>query len=286
MSRRFILLCAAVVVVGCTAARTTTGTRPWNTRHTPRATFLSEPGSEPVADLDAVSLAVSAEDRGDEDRALDEGRRPAETLRFFEIAPGMRVAELGAGRGYTTELLARVVGPSGVVYAQNSPWVLQAFAAEPWAERLTKPVMRNVVRLDRELDDPFPPEVSDLDAVVFVLFYHDAVWLNADRERMNRAVYEALKPGGIFGIVDHSSWPGRGVTEVSSLHRIDERLVRQEIENAGFELVDQGFFLRNPDDKRDWNASPRDAGELRGTSDRFVLKFVKPGAAPSVARHE
>ena len=235
---------------------------------------------------DDVSTAVNAPDRSNEDRALDVGRLPEETLRFFGVTAGMHVAELGAGTGYTTELLARIVGPTGVVYAQNAPQILEAFAAQPWAERLAKPVLKNVVRLDRDFDDPLPPEVVDLDAVIVVLFYHDTVWLDADRERMNRAVYNALKPGGVYGIVDHSSWPGRGMSEVRTLHRIDERVVRDEVESVGFELVDQGFFLRNPDDARDWNASPREAGELRGTSDRFVLKFLKPDSAMPVELSE
>jgi predicted methyltransferase len=231
---------------------------------------------EAVSPSEPAALVVAAADRSDDDRALDDGRHPAELLAFLEIEPGMHVGELGAGTGYTSELLARMVAPTGVVYAQNDPWVLEKFAATPWAERLRKPVMANVVRLDRPFDDPFPAEVGQLDAVVIVLFYHDTVWLHADRDRMNRAVFAALKSGGAYCVVDHSSWPGRGTDEVETLHRIDEKVVRSEVERAGFELADQAFFLRNPDDTRDWNASPRAAGDRRGTSDRFVLKFVKP----------
>src|SRR5262249_57506353 len=138
---------------------------------------------------------------------LDAGGRPSEMLAFFGIAPGMRVAELGAGGGYTTELLARTVGPSGVVFAQNSPLILSRFAEKPWSARLEKPVMRNVVRLDREFDDPLPPEVRDLDAVLVVLFYHDTVWMHVDRPRMNAAIFRALRPGGVYAIVDHTPRP-------------------------------------------------------------------------------
>jgi predicted methyltransferase len=226
--------------------------------------------------IDAYAAIVASPDRAEEDRQLDVGRAPAEMLRFFGVHDGMRIAELGAGGGYTTELLARSVGPQGAVYGQNSPVILERFAEAPWRTRLQKPQMKNVTRVDREFDEPLPPEVAGLDAVLIVLFYHDTVWMNVDRARMNRAIFEALKPGGVYGVIDHSSWPGRGTSEVQTLHRIDEQLVRAEIEAAGFELADQAFFLRNPEDKRDWNASPRSAGELRGTSDRFVLKFVKP----------
>ncbi|WP_437987275.1 class I SAM-dependent methyltransferase [Sorangium sp. So ce117] len=225
----------------------------------------------------ALRAVVDAADRADADRALDAGRKPAETLAFFGIQPGMKVAELAAGGGYSAELLARAVGPGGVVYAQNNRFVLERFAEKPWSERLKKPVMKSVVRVDRELDDPLPPEARDLDAVFFVLFYHDTVWMEADRAAMNRAVFRALKPGGVFAIVDHAGRAGTGVTEVKTLHRIEEKIVREEIERAGFRLAAEATFLRSPADTRDWNASPMVAGDKRGTSDRFVLKFVKPG---------
>src|SRR6185295_12291493 len=146
----------------------------------------------------------------------------------------------------------------------------------PWSERLAKPAMANVVRVDRELDDPLPPDAKNLDAVFVVLVYHDTVWLEVDRARMNRAVFDALKPGGVYAIVDHSGRPGTGTTETKTLHRIEEQTVREEIERAGFRLAAEGSFLRNPADTRDWNDSPSAAAERRGTSDRFVLKFVKP----------
>jgi predicted methyltransferase len=244
------------------------------TRSSGPARAASDPDSIP----DAVQVAVDAPDRSADDRALDAGRRPARTLAFFGIRPGMRVAELGAGGGYTTELLARVVGPSGRVYGQNSPFILQRFAEAPWSARLAKPGMKNVVRLDREFDDPFPADLRDLDAVLIVLQYHDTVWMKRDRARMNRAVFSALEPGGVYGIVDHSAKPGAGLDDVESLHRIEEANVRREVEAAGFQLAAEGDFLRNPQDARDWSASPRAAGERRGTSDRFVLKFVKPKA--------
>ena len=224
---------------------------------------------------------VDAADRSDDDRKIDHGRHPAETLTFFGIAPGMKVAELMAGGGYTAELLARAVGPTGVVYGQNSHLILGRFADKPWSARLAKPVMKNVVRADRELEDPLPPEAKDLDAVFMVLFYHDTVWQKVDREKMNHAVFQALKPGGVFAIIDHSGRPGTGVSEAQTIHRIEEKVVREELEHAGFKLAGEASFLRNPADTRDWNDSPREAADRRGTSDRFVLKFVKPVAPPA-----
>jgi predicted methyltransferase len=188
----------------------------------------------------------------------------------------MKVAELGAGGGYTTELLARAVGPSGVVFGQNSPWILEKFAEKPWAARLAKPVNGNVVKVTRDFDDPLPAEAKELDAVFLVLFYHDTFWMKVDRAKMNAAVLRALKPGGVFVIVDHSARAGAGSTEVQTTHRIESSVVVAELTQAGFRPAGEGNFLRNAEDKRDWNASPGAAAERRGTSDRFVLKFVKP----------
>ena len=248
-----------------------------------------KPRADVVTTVDVpaeVRAAVAAKDRTQADRALDPGRHPAETLAFFGIAPGMRVADLGAGGGYTTELLARVVGPKGTVYGHNSPFILERFAAKPWKERLARRVNRNVQRVDSDFDQPLPPDVHDLDAVVMILFYHDTVWMGADRAHMNAAIFRALKPGGVYGIVDHSARAGTRMDDVKTLHRIEERVVRDEVEEAGFKLVAEATFLHNPEDTRDWNDSPTAAGPRRGTSDRFVLKFVKPlpAATPSATR--
>ena len=167
-----------------------------------------------------------------------------------------------AGAGYTAELLARAVAPNGVVYAQN-PRVILEGSGEQWATRLATPPARNIVRVDRELDDPFPPEARNLDVVVINLVYHDTVWLAVDREKMNRAVFGALRSG-------------KGIADVQTLHRIDEAVVRDEVRRAGFVLETGDSFLRNPSDMRDWNDSPAAPPERRGTSDRFVLLFAKP----------
>ncbi len=240
------------------------------------ASSVAARASSEIQVPESIRSVVASPDRSEADRALDAGRHPAEMLAFFEIAPGMRVADLGAGGGYTTELLARTVGPEGAVFGQNSKFILERFAEKPWSERLAKPEMKRVVRVDRELDDPLPPEAKDLDAVFIVLFDHDTVWQKTDREKMNRAVFQALEPGGIYAVVDHSARAGTGLDDVQTLHRIDESVVKKEIEAAGFQLAAEADFLRNPADTRDWNDSPSAAKERRGTSDRFVLKFVKP----------
>ncbi|KFE60620.1 class I SAM-dependent methyltransferase [Hyalangium minutum] len=240
------------------------------------STQSESPAAAPPLTAAAAMAIVQAPDRTEEDRALDEGRHPAALLEFVGVAPGMKVAELMAGAGYTIELLARAVGPTGVVYGENPQLVRERFAEKRWTDRLARPVNAKVVRLDRELDDPFPPEVTDLDAVVSNIIYHDSVWLKADRAKMNAAVFKALKPGGVYVVIDSSAKPGTGVNDVQTLHRIDELVVRDEVLAAGFQLAAESDVWRNPQDPRDWNSSPGTAGERRGTSDRFALKFVKP----------
>jgi predicted methyltransferase len=221
---------------------------------------------------------VLAPDRTAQDRALDAGRRPVQMLEFLQVRPGMRVADIGAATGYTTELLARAVGPSGVVYGQNSKG-MAAFSGGSWAKRLARPAMQRVVRVERELDDPLPPEAKGLDLVVMNAIYHDTIWLGTDRARMNRAIFDALAPGGAFVVIDSSAkpvWADDPFLDAYELHRVDEQLVRDEVQAVGFRLGGEGDFLRNPTDARDWNSAPNEAGARRGTSDRFALRFVKP----------
>lgn len=247
------------LVCGCASTRT--------------ATRLPAVNLEPRAHTIDWKTIVDAPDRTPDDRAMDAARKPVEMLAFVGVRPGQRVAELCAGGGYTSELLARAVGPEGRVYGHNTPFVLQRFAEKSWTARLVRPAMRDVVRLDRELEDPFPSDEHALDLVVMVLFYHDTYWFGTDRHRMNQAIYRVLKPGGAFVVIDHSAKPGAGADVAKTLHRIDEALVRTEILAAGFVLESASEFLRNPADARDWNVF--DKGR-RGATDRFALRFVKP----------
>jgi predicted methyltransferase len=260
----------ALILLGCTAASAPVPAAPPAPSALPSAAppTTSQPN-------EAARAVVSAADRSAADRALDDGRKPAELLSFLGAAPGMRVMDLCAGGGYTAELLARAVAPSGVVYGQNPKFVL-GFAEQPWSERLATPAMKNAVRVDAELDAPWPAQVRDLDLVTLVLFYHDTVWLGTDRAKLNANVLAALKPGGAYVVVDHSARPGDGISVAKSFHRIEESVVKDEVTKAGFVLDSAADFLREPSDTRDWSASPREAGERRGHSDRFVLRFKKP----------
>jgi predicted methyltransferase len=245
---------------------------------TPTPAVQAAPGAvgSSVLTGDALAVLVSAGDRTDDDRKLDAQRHPDQFLAFVGVGPGMRVADLGAGGGYTTELLARAVGPSGKVYAQNDPELIQRFLDKPMTLRLSRPVNQGVVRVDRPFDDPFPPDAQNLDRVTFFIFYHDVVWIGADRDKMNKAVFAALRPGGVYVVVDSSAKAGDGVSVAKTLHRIEESVVKSEVQKAGFTLSGSADFLRSAGDTRDWNSSPKAAGDRRGTEDRFVLKFVKP----------
>jgi predicted methyltransferase len=218
-----------------------------------------------------IRAVVASPDRSDADRKTDERRKPEMLLAFAGVRPGMKVLEVGAGAGYSAELLARSVGPHGVVYAHNSPEAIARFIKTRFDERAAKPVMGYVVKLIRNFDDPVPDDVRNLDVVTMLFEYHDTPAMGIDRANMNRRIFDALKPGGYFVIADHSAKAGAGVTGSKTLHRIEETVVRQEVEAAGFRFVAAADFLRNPDD-------PRDATSSRSPIrvDEFVLKYMKP----------
>jgi predicted methyltransferase len=228
----------------------------------------------PIAATDTASI-LAAPDRSSDDRALDRGRRPLELFAFAGVKPGMKVAEIGAWKGYTSELLARAVAPDGVVYAQD-PADFEKETRASWDERMKRPAAAHIVRVARPYEDPLPANTPPLDAIFTVLFYHDLVWLGVDRAKMNAALFRALKPGGVLVVADHSARPHEGVKVAKSLHRIEQSVVVDEITRAGFVLAGESDILRHPEDPRDWSASDEAPPEKRGTSDRFVLRFKKP----------
>ena len=183
----------------------------------------------------------------------------------------MKVLDMEAGAGYSTELLARAVGPAGAVYAQEFGRGDGAFVKDKFDIRAQKPGMKNVVHVVRNFDDPIPPDVGGLDLITFFFAYHDVTYMPVDRAEMNKKMFAALKPGGFLVIADHSARAGDGTTVGKTLHRIEESTLRQEIEAAGFKLVAEADFLRHPED-------PRDAAVFRPQVpvDEFVLKYQKP----------
>jgi predicted methyltransferase len=148
-----------------------------------------------------------------------------------------------------------------------------AAPAPTLVERARNPATSHIVAVTRPFEDPAPPEVANgaLDLVTLMFNYHDFGHLGVDRARTNQAIFKALKPGGIYVIADHSGRSGTGISESGTLHRVEEAFVRREVEAAGFRLLAQGNFMRNPADPRD-----RNTPEPPMPKDEFVLKFVKP----------
>ena len=214
---------------------------------------------------------VASPDRSDADRQVDVRRQPAKMLAFAGAKPGMKVLDMEASAGYSTELLARTVAPDGTVYAQDSAAVIERFVKDKFDIRAQKPAMKNVVHVIRDFDDPIPPEIGQFDLITFFFAYHDVTYMPVDRAAMNKKMFAALKPGGFLVIADHSARAGDGINVAKTLHRIEESTLRQEIEAAGFKLAAAADFLRHPED-------PRDAAVFRPQvpTDEFVLKYQKP----------
>ena len=263
--------------------------------------------SSPQLSSEQIAQIVASPDRSEADRTNDLRRKPEQMLGFIGIRPGIVALDLSAAGGYTTELLARAIGPTGMVYGQSQPRdpsrvptpppapegnshptatpsaapATPASAPRPSAVALAErdSNLRSagvpaapIVAISRPFPDPVPPELAaqGIDLVTLMFNYHDLGHLGVDRAAMNRAVFRALKPGGLYVIADHSGRPGTGISESGTLHRIEEAFLRQEVEAAGFTLLEEGNFLRNPNDPRDKNTP-----DPLQPKDEFVLKFVK-----------
>lgn len=213
-----------------------------------------------------ISAILASPDRSADDRLNDQRRKPAEMLAFIGPRPGMTALDISAARGYTTELIARAVGPSGKVYGQTRT------PSPGFAQRQNNPALANMSLVQRPFEDPVPPEAQGrLDLVTLMFNYHDMGHLGVDRAKMNAAIFKGLKPGGMYVIADHSGRPGTGISESGTLHRIEEAFLVREVQAAGFRLAGHADFLRNPSDPRD-----RNTPEPPMPKDEFVLKFVKP----------
>jgi predicted methyltransferase len=212
---------------------------------------------------------IAAPDRTDADRQTDKRRDPMQLLTFAAPRAGMKVLDMGAGGGYSTELMARAVAPNGAVYGQNAA-DLGERPKTRFEARLNTPAGKNIVSLVRPYDDPVPVELRDLDLITFLFYYHDTTYMSVDRAEMNRKLYAALKPGGTLVIADHSARPGDGTSVGKTFHRIEESVLRREVEAAGFKLIAEGNFWRHPEDTRDFSIQPPTR-----PVDEFVLKFQK-----------
>jgi len=226
-----------------------------------------------LAGLLFLATSVAAQDykailanpaRPENERAADAIRKPEEMLKFYGVKPGDKVGDLMAARGYYTAILSQVVGDKGVVYSAHPTF------REETKERFKNPLYANVKLVEGGMGTVALPSDGSLDFVLINLDYHEVD--AADRAAMNKRVFTALKPGGVYGVVDHNAADGAGDAPAKTLHRIEKALVVKEVTAAGFKSGKEGEMLRNPDDKRTGNAVKED----RGKSDRFVLRFEKP----------
>lgn len=228
------------------------------------------------AGSEAISAALAHPAR-EADRADDANRKPGEVLDFVGVEPGMRVLDLLAGGGYYTEILSRVVGNEGSVIFHNNAAYRQILG-EALAKRTAGSRLPNVEVLDDEVAD-LEFEAGELDAVMFVLGFHDIYykddgWPDIDGEELLAVLYRGLRAGGLLGVVDHSAVDGADALDSgTNLHRIDEAFTRRTIEAAGFVLDDESDILRNAADDR--SIQVFDAS-IRRKTDRFVLLFRKP----------
>jgi len=221
---------------------------------------------------------LAAEDRSAEDKAQDANRKPAEVLALIGVKEGQTVVDLGTIGGYYAEILARAVGPSGAVYAVNSPPVLNAFpeAHQEAIARSQKPGLSQLKPMV-VAEDALPAEWQ-ADVVFVGLYYHDFIndyfKVGLDRAKVNAAIYNALKPGGLYVIEDHLNAPGAGAQAATDLHRGDPDITRAEVLAAGFEPLAENLDLfANPDDPR--TNSVFDPA-IRGHTARFLFIFRKP----------
>ncbi len=223
-----------------------------------------------------IISAVSHPERPKKDIKRDKIRSPDKILQFFDVKRGEKVAELLAAGGYYSELLSRCVGQTGQVYMHNNRKFYEFQTDRAVVERLDNNRLANVIRWDRELSN-LGFSKNSLDKLFMILVLHDMFWMEEDIEPVINGIFEALKPGGILGIIDHTAKAGSGIEhakEMRGLHRIDKGYVITLMQQHGFLFDGENHSLNNPLDDRSqsfFSPSLKDK-----PTDRFILKFRKP----------
>ena len=231
--------------------------------------------AQAASSLAVITSAVADPARPEGDRNRDVARKPVESLQFAGVKPGDAVADFNANAGYFTRLFADVVGSRGHVYAIE-PVEIQEYIAKPTAElRGYAANHRNVtVSVETALESLRLPRKLDLFWIS--QNYHDLhnkYFGPVDIAAFNKAVFDALKPGGSYVILDHTAAPGAPADVTQTLHRIDPATVRREVEGAGFVLDNESEILTNPADPRTIKVFDK---SVQGHTDQFILKFRKP----------
>lgn len=231
--------------------------------------------------ISLVSTAVSAAkgpDRPAEAVALDEGRKPTETLAFLGLKPGMQAADIITGSGYWAEIMADIVGDKGSVTAYEPT----QFYTTPKEQQVLADLKARQpgIRVIRYPFDAFAAAPRSFDFAMINLNYHDLYWESAkfhiphtDPAAFLRMLFAAMKPGGVVGVIDHAGPAGDTRAVVEKLHRIDPATVKADFAAAGFVLEATSDLLSNPAD--DHSKGVFDPA-LRGHTDRFVFRFRKP----------
>jgi predicted methyltransferase len=221
-----------------------------------------------------LTAALADPARPAADTARDAARHPAEILALAKVKPGGKVVDFIIGGGYFTRILSAAVGPTGTVYAYQPAEFIKFQAKYAEDLKTVAGAYKNVTPLTDSLIGLDLPD--GLDAVITVQNYHDLHLKPFPTDlaaKVNAEVFKSLKPGGVFLVIDHYAAEGSGLSAPDTLHRIDIAIVKSEVEAAGFKLATESRLLRNPDDPR--SATVFDPA-IRGKTDQFVLKFVKP----------
>ena len=219
-----------------------------------------------------VSHALADPARPKSDTDTDTLRDPADTLAFAGVKPGMTVAELFPGGGYFTRMLSDIVGPSGkIIGIENAGW---KGAGEADRKTIASLAQKNV-----ELQvNPFGQMslTQPIDLFWITQNYHDlkiAKYGAVDMAAFNAQVFRALKPGGVYMVIDHQANPGTTLAQIADLHRVEKAQVIAEVTAAGFKLAGEGKFLNRPGDD---HTKPIFDKTIQGKTDQYALKFVKP----------
>jgi predicted methyltransferase len=236
------------------------------------------PTAVAAAPADVAGAVANTAARTEANVKLDESRKPVELLTFLGLEEGMRVIDMFGANKYWAEIMAPAIGPSGHIVVWQPRQFLNDKRKAEFAEFAAR--QPNVLLITTPFQTPLLGE-NAYDFLIMNLDYHDVYLENAERglPRMDpqqwlAALYKAMKPGAVLGVIDHAATPGGDTREiVSKLHRIDPAVVLADFQRAGFVLEGTSDMLRNPAD--DHSLSVFDE-KIRGKTDRFVFKFRKP----------
>ena len=242
----------------------------------PMAAAAASGAAAPNTDTGTVPAYVTAaidDPARAADKADDARRKMAAVMAFTGVKPGDTVVELSPGSGYWTRVFSQVVGADGHVY-QVWPKEMAKHSAKSmakWRKLAATPHYANVDVLEEPAEDVKAPTRADI--VFTSQNYHDFHNLDISIAAFNRSVYEALKPGGVFIIIDHVAPAGSGTDDTDTFHRIDPAAVKKEVEAAGFVFAGSSDALHNPADPHDVSVFDK---SIRGHTDQFIYRFRKP----------